>query len=499
MTPGRAALLCLAAAIAVAGCSREEPAPAAGAAAAPSMPKGLAEAERALEEGRFGEAGRLLRAVDVRSLTDPDLRLRAARDSAKVKDFEWAARVLEQDAAGGEGRPAEAGLLRAEALVRCGRFEEAAPALAGPAEGTERGRYVRALLALGRGDREAAHALIESLVQGGSRDADVWVLWAQEATGDPKEMERRLRAAMERCADRATPGKALGRVLLAQGDCVGAAGALREAVRERPFDRDARLDLVRALTGAGRADDPARAVEEARRLLKDGAEGFDARLALAEALAMQGIEASRAAGDAPGAGIRPLQEAETLFADLAQRGAPDPLTQVRVLLGLARVLVEAIPMDDDAEIGAPTGRWARAVRALDAADSLDPEGRMSGPFGVRLRAEVLYLRGRAAKRAHVGAKDNTDSLRHYENAVAADPRHMEALWDLAMLYYDLLRSPEYVAKAADLFDRALAERRRRGLPPLPPSMLRYPAHARALAREAKGFEPGTVTPDLPGK
>ena len=138
------------------------------------------------------------------------------------------------------------------------------------------------------------------------------------------------------------------------------------------------------------------------------------------------------------------------------------------------------------------------MEILGRAEGLDPEGRLRGPRGVRLLAETHYLRGRAAKRCHEGDRDHTDAVRWYEKAWEADPRHMEAAWDLGHLYYDFLRSPEYVAKAADRFRAHVAERERRGMPPLDEERMAIVAYARRLAKEGKGFEAGTTTPPREG-
>ena len=68
-----------------------------------------------------------------------------------------------------------------------------------------------------------------------------------------------------------------------------------------------------------------------------------------------------------------------------------------------------------------------------------------------------------AKRAHVGSRDHAESVGWYAKAVQADPRHLEAPWDLALIEYDHLRSPEYIREAARHVEAHMAERKRRGM------------------------------------
>lgn len=479
------ALLLLAVA-AAAGCSRPGEAPA-------PVPEAVAAAERSLAEGRYGAARKTLRTIPRAALASRESRMRAAAAALKAREPSLAADVLSGD--GDE----EARLLRAEGLIRSARKDEAKAALDAlerEGAGGERRRVLRVMLGRITGRGLEAREEAAALVKGGSRDPDAHVLHAQEHYSQPAFAERLLLDALPRVTDPAPLLKGLGRLLLhGAGNPVRAADYLERAVRERPWDRDARLDLATALRRTGRSGDLERAVAEARRLRGEDPGDGAVALLLAESLA-EGIRLAAAAGP----GVGPYREGEfreclALYEELV-RSPPggDAETAIHVHHGLARLHVEAILSDAPWQATAEGSHYRRAVAALDAAKALDPEGRLKDPAGVRLSAETLYLRARAAKRAHTGDMDHTEAVRLYEMAVdprvGGDLRHFEARWDLGLLYADLLRSPEYIRKAREQFDDCLLERERRGMPPLPPKMMAIVAHVRALAEKGLGLPPG---------
>jgi tetratricopeptide (TPR) repeat protein len=460
-------------------------------------PPGLARAEAALEAGLPGEARRGLAAIPPGSFATPEMRLRAARAFGKARDWAAAARILEGDA-GDFRRANEAALLRVEALLRAGALEPAEKALG--VLGTvgvrpPRAAVLHAMATVARGRTGDGARDLEPLVRAGTRDPDARVLWAQIVLDLPGEAERRLQEGMGAVGDRGPLLRALGRLLLRTGDADRAAHALVEAVRLRPWDRDARLDLARARVGTGRPEEMEAALEDLRRLARDDPEDFTIALALSEASAEKALRVSRAAGDSPSAANPEFEEALRLYEDLASRPAPDAGAAVSALFGLARLLVETIPLEHPSTSLLPGSRLRRAEAILDRALALDPDGRMVDGYGVRLVAENYYLRGRGYKRAHAGDRDHRDAVGWYEKALKADGRHLDATLDLALLYYDFLRTPEFVRKAARLVDAHERERSLRGLPPLRPDQLKPVAHIRRLAAEGKGFEAGTVTPD----
>ncbi len=134
------------------------------------------------------------------------------------------------------------------------------------------------------------------------------------------------------------------------------------------------------------------------------------------------------------------------------------------------------------------------MEALAAAEAMDPEGKLAGPWGVKLLAETWYLRGRANRKAHEGVSDNTEALRCYEKAFELDRHHLEAAWDLGLLCYDFLRTPEYVQKAAMAFGCHAQERQRRGLPPLEGENLRIFADAMKRGKEGRGLKEEETPP-----
>ncbi len=458
------------------------------------VPAALEEAERALLEGRFGAARKGLRTLPRAALETREARLRGASAAMKAREPSLAADILSADAE----EPAR--LLRCEALLRSRRFGEARSALdALPKDGpgNERRRVLGVMLGMLEGRRDEARAEAAALVREGTLDPDAHVLHAQELTETPAIVERLLQEALGRVSDRAPVLRALGRLLLyVEGNPRRAAEPLEIAVRERPWDRDARLDLATALRRTGRDGDLARAVTQARSLRAEDPSDAEATLVLAEVLA-EGIRS--AAAGAGGTGVlrgEAFAEALALYEELAGRPpAEDPARAVRVLQGLARLHVEAILVDDPARATVPGSRFRRAMETLDRAWALDPEGKLRDGAGVRLSAETLFLRGKACKKAHTGDMDHTLAVGWYEKAldprVGGDPRHLEAHWDLGLLYADFLRTPDYIRKARSQFEDHITERERRGLPPLAPDLLRIVAQVRALAEKGLGLEPGT--------
>jgi tetratricopeptide (TPR) repeat protein len=483
----------LAAAAGCGGCGPSSPAPG---------PAALPAAEKALVEGHYGAALRGLRSILPDDLPGPEARLRAARAAAKVMDFDLVARFLEADAKGDLRGAAEACLLRAEGLVRSGKFEAAKEALAALETAgvrTDRWRYDYSILCLARGDREVARHELEDLVSGGTRDADILVRWAELALDQPAVARRRLGEGIERADDRAVVQTALGRFLLVTGgDPRAAAAELEDAVRARPWDREARLDIVRARLRAGGEASVHLAVEEAERLLGEDPDDAEARLACAETLGESG---RLAAGDTSGGVNRPataiFEKAAAQYQELLRRGTRDEAAAIRALQGFARTQVELVANEPGPDARVPGSHFARAMEALDRAEALDREGKLTGPFGVRLLAETWYLRGRANRKAHDANSDHTDALFCFEKAFETDHHHLEASWDLGLLCYDLLRTPEYVQKTAMAFGCHDLERKRRGLPPLDGPRLLIFADAMKRAREGRGIKPGEV-PGEPG-
>lgn len=472
---------------AAAGCGPRGPAP---------PPAALQEGERALEEGRFGEAARLLRSIPRDALATAPDRRRAAAALMKVDLHAEAADLLAKDPPGRGGRNGEAALLRLEALLRSGRTEEAQRFLAemeiAGQEG-ERKRVLRVMLDLRVGATGDAMRELEDLVSRGTRDADAWVLWAQAVLHQPEEAEKRLLAGAAAAADRAKVLRSLGRLLLrSKGDPHRARDLLEEAVRGRPWDREARLDLVGALRRTGVAADLDRALAEARRLREEEPGDFELSLCLAETLGEAALGAAARAGGQAAAGRDHLLAAIALYGDLARRPAPDPVAEVRVVQGLARAEVEAIHLDSQGDAG-PASHFRRALDALQRAEALDPEGKLRDPRGPwPLLAETWYLRGRAFKRVHAGDGDHTEAVGWYEKAARRADPHLDALWDLSLLYCDFLRTPDHVRKAAAMMRKHERMREELGLPPLDAVRKRQLEDAADRAAKGKGFGEGEV-------
>lgn len=489
MSPRPLLPLLLAAALAGA-CSREAP---------PPDLRGIEAAERALAEGRWMAARRELESLPPLPEGAAEARLRAAEACMRCGDPSRAADLLGPAAAGPPPATEAVRLLRAEALVRSGRLEEAGTALADLEKAGLRGsrwRFLYALLSLARGEETGARMDLEDLVRKGSRDPDVHVLWAQQALDSPLEAQRRLHEALDVVTDRIPVLRALGRLLAgsAAGDARRAAEALEEVVRARPWDREARLSLVAAGRRAGGKPELARALAVARGLRGEDPRDPEIALALAETTAAAALAAMEETGGGPAAARDDLMAAAALYEALASSPHPDTPLGIRILQGLARVHVEAIPLDAPGEVAAEGSHYRRALAALDRAEALDPEGRWAEEGGSKLLAETHFLRGRAHRRAHHGDGDHTEAVRAYEKALEVDRRHVGALWDLGLLYYDFLRGPEYIRKARLVFEACLRERERRGMEALDPGRLAIVAHVRKLAAEGKGRGPDDAGP-----
>ena len=457
-------------------------------------PPGLARAEAAIDAGRPGEARREIAAVVPGSLGTPAQRLRAARVAFRARDAARAARLLEGDAA---AAPAgEAALLRAEALIRSGDLQGGTLAVAAAGEPPpERARVLRAMIAVARGRAADAARDLEALARDGSRDADAWVLLAQCALPDAAEAERRLLEGARACPDSLPIQAARGRILLRGGRAEAALDALGPVARARPWDREVRLDFARARVAVGRDGDLDLAIADLRRIAADEPGDFVPRLRLAEALAEKGVRISRRLGDSPQSAREEFGEALAVYDALAAEQPPDVESAVAAFLGMARVLIETIPLDRPEQATEPGSRFRRAEVWLEKTLALDAEGRMLDGNGVRLLAEIYYLRGRANKRVHVGAKDHAESVGWYAKAVQTDPRQLEAPWDLALIEYDHLRTPEYMREAARHMEIHFAERKRRGLPDPDPAQMKIVRDIRRRAAAGIGFPPGETTPD----
>jgi tetratricopeptide (TPR) repeat protein len=220
----------------------------------------------------------------------------------------------------------------------------------------------------------------------------------------------------------------------------------------------------------------------------------EAALALAEALAERLRREIRDRGShavihGPG-----FAEALALYGDLARRPpGGDPGLAVRILQGAARLHIEAMDAEGPGGAFAPGSHFRRAEEALARAEALDPPpGRLRDARGLKTLAETWYLRARANKRAHAGDRDHKDAVGWYEKARTAEPGHLEAHWDLALLYADLLRSAEYVKKADELFAHACILREARGLAPLAPEELRIVAQVHEWAERGTGVPEGAA-------
>jgi tetratricopeptide (TPR) repeat protein len=458
-------------------------------------PPGLERAEKALAEGRYGAAARELRSLRPADLEGAETRLRAAQAAVKARDFARAALFLEADAKRDLGRAPGAALLRAECLVRSGRLDDAQQALrAIEAAGsrTERWRYAYALLSLARGERDLGARDMEALATAGSKDPDVLIRWAELPLPDGfDEAKRRLDDALLRATDPAPVLAMRGRLLLLGGREARAALAdLEEAVRARPWDREARRDRVRARVRVGGLVSVEAAVREAEGIVAEDPDDGETRIAFAEALG----EAGRLAGlggdgalHLPAPAVRYYERAAEQYGEYLQRPVRDPAMAIRALQGLARTEIQRIPLDETGRMRAPGSHYARAMEALQRAQALDPEGRFRGEWDVGLLAETWYLRGRANKRVHEGTTDHTEALRSYQKALEIDPRHLEACWDLGLLCHDFFPdSPAYWQIAADAFRAHLKERERRDLGALDPE--RMAIVKSAFDRVARGKE-----------
>lgn len=463
MGPPRAAPLLLLAA--VLGCT----------AGPPPEPPSLAASEAKMAEGRYGEALRALRALPPAELPVASQRLRAATVAARGKDFALALSFLKA----GENPSTEARLLAAESLLRSGDAAGAKEALAALEQQglrTERWRFLYALLCLVRGERDLGIAGLDEIARGGSRDPEVLVRWAETILDHPEEARRRLTEALGRTDDRGPVEAALGAcLLLKDGDPESARMHLEEAVRLNPWNRDARLDLVRAGLRKGTPTSVDRAGQEAARLLEQDPSDAVARMLLAATFGELGRMATDpGAGVPPPAAIRAWDRAEREYATLLSGPIDDPATAIQVLQGWARIHVEEVPLDPPGAALGPGSHYARAVELLEKAETIDPDGRLEGgPNGSRLIAETWFLRGRAARKAHTGSSDHTEALGYLQKAFKADPRHLGASWDLGLLCHDLFPdSKEYQDLAYRAMRAHKVMRDRAGLPSLDPEKLK---------------------------
>ncbi len=482
-------VLMLAASVAglLSGCGPDGPAP--GEAA-------VTELETALAEGRYGHVRRSLRSMERGNLDTPALRRRAAELAMEVRDPALAAELLKKDARDDTATR----LLRSEALIRSGQFADAETALRKlemKGQRSERWTVLQAMLAMGRGAAhwDTARSLVGPLIEQGTADRDAWIYWAQFAAENPVALQRRLLEGLDRVAaeDQWAIRRALGRHLLGTAHGQRAAQQLQKVVGDRPWDRDARLALVQAWRRDHtrlRLDD---AITMARWMVKEDPEDRDAMVALAETLGEKGRVAPRQF-------VVELKEAIGLYEKVlktvpAAPGSAQRRPRIRYLQGLARAHIELILADR--EHGAKGTHFQSAEALLKEAIDLDPGGELAGHRGIRLTSESLYLMGRALKRAKV--TDDTKGIQTYLRAIQMSPRPPQAHWDIALMYYDNLRTAEYLEKADShqrMYRQLLQEE---GLPPPPPDQMKIIVDIERRVKEGKGFDEGEVTPDVPGK
>ncbi len=455
--------------------------PAGGAAA-----KDLASIRAAMDAGRFVEASRLVDRVAPSGLERWEDRRTYALMAMEVRRPDAAARAVEKDARGAPRDTEEARQLLAEALIRSGRAEPAAKVIAELEQARLKGdrwHFLFALLSQLRGEPHIAREHLDPILQKGSRDAMVHVNGAQLAAGGELETERRLLTAIGLVDDVPRIQAALGRHLLSRGQPRRAMDHLEPAVKGRPWDRDARVDLSRACRLVGGPVAAPRAVELARAVVAEDPSDQEARIALAEGLAAHALADERR--------LAPLMgEAITCYGEVLRRPLADERLRMMVLLGIARAHVELI--------GARTAEadlkhhLAEALTALEAAEPLDTGKQYLDVWGVRLLAEVYFLRGKALRRAHV--KDDRDCIEWYEKSFQTDRRHLDATWDLALLYYDFMRAFPYQRRASARFDDHIRERARRGLPPLDAERMRMVEHNRRIVAEHRDRGVDELTP-----
>ncbi|MHC4821663.1 MAG: hypothetical protein ACYTDX_08100 [Planctomycetota bacterium] len=449
----------------------------------------VTELEAALAEGRYGHVRRTVQTMERGNLDTPALRRRAAVLAMEVRDPALAAELLKTDAREDES----VRLLRIEALIRSGQFADAETSLRKlemKGQRSERWKVLQAMVAMGRGAAywDTAKALVIPLVEGGSRDRDAWIYWAQFAAQKPVILQRRLLEALDKVApeDQWAIRRALGRHLLSTAQGERAAQQLHKAVTERPCDRDARLSLVQSWRRDRtrlRLDD---AIAMARWMVKEDPDDRDAMVALAETLGEKGRVAPRQF-------VVELQEAIGLYERVLEMVPATPggqvasaasRTRILYLQGLARAHIELILADR--EHGAKGTHFQAAEALLKEAIDLDPEGQLAGQRGIRLTSESLYLLARALKRAKV--TDDTVAIATYLRAIQMSPRHIQAHWDIALLYYDYLQTPGYVEKADShqrMYRQLLQEA---GYPPPAPDQMEIIREIEKRVKEGKGHK-----------
>jgi tetratricopeptide (TPR) repeat protein len=446
----------------------------------------LTALETRLREGRFAAVAKGLEALPAARLPDTAARLRWSRLAMEIVEPAKAAEALRVDTTGDPVATEAARLLRAEALVRSGAIDVAEKELAALEKAGLRSdgwHYVHALVAMARGLKDLAIEHLEPLVRRKCRIAGVHVLWAQTVLDYPPEVERRLLEGVSAADNADVVRKGLGRHFLMLGEPARAITQLESVYEGRPWDRDARIDLARACRMGG-LDRFSRAEEIARGLVAEDPADPALRLLLAEVLAAWSLaDPSRAAAR--------IEEAVAIYEVLAKERVDDGRTRMGILLGLARGHLELVGRD--AVPDAPGTHFRRILEVLDEAEKVDPQGVYTDDYGVRLNAEIHFLRGKTYKRAHV--KDDTEAIAHYEKAIIQDRSHFEATWDLALLYYDFMRKFKYQRRAFRLFEHHLTLREKRRAPPLPIDQMRMVWHNRQIVKERRDRGDVEMTPE----
>jgi len=289
---------------------------------------------------------------------------------------------------------------------------------------------------------------IQLLKEAVGTDAKLWearydlgVLHAE--SGDLAAAEKELAQALELAPNAEDVAVALSEVRRRRGDAAGAVAALEPFVKSHPDARVAGLALVAALRETGAYE---RALGQAHKLLVKRSSDANAlsELALthlakdevdtAELLIEEARKADpKSAGAERTAGLIALKKGDDAeaFRHFSKASELDP-SDTTARLNIGTVMLQA-------------GVYDRARQQFEAVTAVDPD-------------DVAALIGLAAARRGLAKKDDLAALNEVESllkrALAEQPNHLSATFNLAVLYADYLKRP---SEARALFERFLSE------------------------------------------
>lgn len=321
-----------------------------------------------------------------------------------------------------------------------------------------------AALELGRGNTQAASALVAEVLKENARDNDALILRANIslASANPTSAITDLRAVLRDQPNALPVMRALARAYSQNGEAEQAEETLRSAVQISPKDPESRLELAQVLTNAKKYDQAAPMLEQ---LAKDAPLNVNVEEALFR------VQAAQQHHDEARATAQSIQKAHPNMAlgyylaglvdeddgkvqnaeqdyDQAlklQPQATEPLTSL-VRLAVRGKHPEVAMQRVDAAIAAePNNGAARTLKA----ELFSSEGQTNAALSAYQDAVkaapnwVPAYRGLAL--VQVLNKNNDDAIRTLQDGLAKNPSSNQLVEDLAALYQRLNRPDDAIA------------------------------------------------------